>query len=149
MTWLQKLTAILGATLAGIILTATTGCTGEDPATGMTCEEYEANPEQDVYFIVDDSDFNEEIWQTAHQHPDTARWNNAQTQFVVKYNAKDVPRDEVEVLLAPNRPLGDPKTADEIREILETEDWRDPNPDDVFVNKEADRIFVEDSYFKE
>lgn len=144
MTWTQRLIAIFGATLAGAILWATGGCLTPDAATGMTCEEYEENPDRDVYFIVESSDFNEEIWASAHQHPDTVRWNNAGTQFIVKYDAKSVPRDEVDGVFTPGRPLGDPMSGEEVLEAINNSDWLLADPDSPVVKVEDGKEFAND-----
>lgn len=144
MTWTQRLIAIFGVTLAGAILWATDGCLIADPATGMTCEEYEANPDQDVYFIVASSDFNEEIWASSHQHPETVRWNNDHTQFVVKYDAKSVPRDEVDGVFTPGRPLGNPMNGDEILEALNDPNWLPIDTDSPVVKVKDENEFAND-----
>lgn len=136
-------TIFLGLTTATAVSDAiwadTLFCTVVDPKTGMTCGEINENPNHDVYYIVDDSDYNDEIWASAQQRPETVRWNLDGDKFIVKYNVKDVPRDQVGLAKA----LQNPMTNDEILEVLNSSDWK---IDDENIVKEDDRkhIFVED-----
>lgn len=133
----NQLKAILGVTLGTIIWITTGGCLGVDSSTGLTCSELKENPGQDIYFIVDSSDFNDAIWESAQQNLETVRWNVAHDKFVVKYNAKDVPRGETGLTKALNNPM----TNSEILPIVNGVGWVDEN---VISVKDTDTIFVDD-----
>jgi len=146
MTWLQRLTISVGAVLAGIIILATNDCVGRDPVTGMTCSEYEANPYQDVYFIVDASEIdNDDLFATAQQEKETLRWNQDNSQFVLKYNAISIPRDFV----GEGLPLGISYDQSEIVTALENESWYPVGGFDAPIVAEEEKLktFVEDDNF--
>ena len=136
MTLQEKILLIFGSVVGASILISTIGCVGVDGPTGLTCEELVENPGTDIYFIVDSSDFNDEIWESAQQDPDTVRWNVAETQFIVKYNAQDVPRDETGFLKALNNPM----LVEDIRGVINTSDWVAP---ETVANKETEKKYVD------
>lgn len=89
-------------------------CANEDPKTGLTCYELQENPEQDVYYVVKSSKLNDNIWESAHQNPNSVRWDYWRTKFIVKYNAREIPRSEFGL----DKALGSPMNHDEILAYL-------------------------------
>lgn len=119
---LQTMIAIFGVTIGTALYLATGGCSGMDTATGLTCEELVENPDQDVYFVVSSTYFNDPtIWETAQGTPETSRWNVAENAFFIKYNAKDVPEDQTGFL----KPLNNPMTGEEASALSKTSAWSD------------------------
>ena len=121
----KTLIAIFGVTLGTILYVATGSCSGIDDVTGLTCEQIKENPEQDVYFTVDVSDFNDNLWEKSQQKPETVRWNLDNDKFIIKYNIKDIPREETGF----SKALNNGKTQEEITEIIRDKDngWIDPD----------------------
>lgn len=122
------LSATLATSLSDAVWADTLFCTITDPKTNMTCDELSANPMQDVYFIVSSTyGGNENVFEEAIQDYSNVRWNVDHTKFIVKYNAVDVPRNQVD---SPNcdpctKPLKNPKNNAEMREILgTTAEWQ-------------------------
>ena len=118
-------------------------CLQPDPKTSLTCEQVKNDPEIDVYYIVNQTHINDqELFSKAHQHPETVRWNNAHSQFILKYDGLEVPRGQVGALLG----LNNPKSHDQIMQTLNSQAWEiDPNSP---ITKIRDsKTFVEDNNF--
>ncbi len=91
---LSSIGVVAAETLSDSLWADTNMCSEVDPKTGLTCDEIDENPDQDVYYVVISSHFDDAIWETAHQDPETARWDDAHTKFIVKYNSNEIPRSE-------------------------------------------------------
>lgn len=152
MTYQQLLATIIilggggGAVAVSDALWAdTTFCTQEDSKTGLTCEELQNNPEVDVYYVVNQTHIDdEELFEMAHQNPETVRWNNAGSQFILKYDGPEIPRGKVGAQLG----LHNPKNHEEIVDILDGQSWKVvDDPFNPVVKKEKDTHFVEDDNF--
>lgn len=110
---LQQLIIAFGAIVGGSIWVATSNCIGVDPDTGLTCQEVLANPEQDIYYIVDVATVENSpaSFNSAHEKLSTARHNVAGDKIVMKFDASEVP-DGID--------LGDPFSHDAILSWLAT-----------------------------
>lgn len=106
-----------------------------DPVTELTYAEIQANPEQDVYYIISISEINndERYLEHAHQHQDTLRTSLDGTKAVVKYDVESVVRTV---------DLGEPYTNAEVIEYL-----RDPEngftSTEEIVKGEDDKKFAD------
>ena len=143
---IASLTIILGLSGATAysdqVWADTVFCTIPDPKTGLTCQQLSQTPEKDVYYIVEASQFsNPDLWANSHQDPATVRWNVANTQFVLKYDGAEVPREEVGILLG----LHNPKSQSEILTTMNTVEWKIQDPNDPTVKGGSTRTFVEDN----
>lgn len=88
------------------ILLDTILCTIPDPSTGMTCSEFSNNPNEDIYYSVGAGNIGDTVlFAAAQQSPSTVRWNRTGTEFILKYNAKDVPRNKTGLFQLLNGPM--------------------------------------------
>lgn len=111
---LSSIGVVAADTLTDSLWVDTNMCSEVDPITGLTCDEIEENPDQDIYYVVSSSHFDDAIWAKAHQDPETVRWDAAHIKFIVKYNSNEIPRDEFGL----EKALGAPMTHDEIMAYL-------------------------------
>lgn len=151
MTPIQKLTASLiavvgisGAAVSDAIVFDTILCTITDTKTGLTCSEVSENPEQDVYYIVDEAYIeDEDLFEMAHQDPATVRWNLAHTAFILKFDASELPRD----LVGAQQGLHDPMSNEEILEVIQGDEWSED--DGEIVKEDPKKDFAVDDNFIE
>lgn len=143
---LASLILVLGTTAGTVasdaLLADTAFCTTPDPKTGLTCQEIKDNAEADVYYIVNQGHFdNPALWENSHQDPATVRWNANQTKFIIKYDAPEIPRNEVGAL---NSLIG-PMNHDEIMEELKKNEWQIDPDAPIVVKGRGRNTFVEDN----
>lgn len=135
---------ITGVAVSDAIQLDTLGCTIVDPKTGMTCAEVAENPERDVYYIVDGSHIdNIELFEMAHQNPETVRWNLAHDAFVLKFDASELPRN----FAGGQQALHDPMDNTEILEVLQGPEWKQIEGE--IVKEETKKDFAIDDYLEE
>ena len=102
---LSSIGVVAADSLSESLWVDTNMCSEVDPKTGLTCNEINDNPGQDIYYVVTSSHVNDAIWETAHQDPGTVRWDITGTKFIVKYNSDEIPRAEVGIEKALGAPM--------------------------------------------